>query len=78
MKPHVSVIVTTYNHGPYIGAALQSVLDQDYADREIIVVDDESTDDTAARVAEFDGKVVSLRQNQGPAGARNTGIRHAW
>jgi glycosyltransferase involved in cell wall biosynthesis len=78
MGPLVSVIITTYNQARYIGATIQSAIDQDLADREIIVVDDGSTDATPPVVAAFGPQVVYLRQaNQGVAGSRNTGIRHA-
>ncbi len=78
VRPIVSVIITTYNQARYIGATIQSAIDQDFLDREIIVVDDGSTDDTPALVAAFGDRVVSIRQrNQGVAGSRNTGIRQA-
>lgn len=78
MRPLVSVIITTYNQARYIGATIQSAIDQDLADREIIVVDDGSTDATPTLVAGFGQEVVYLRQaNQGVAGSRNTGVRHA-
>lgn len=78
MRPVVSVIITTYNQARYISATIQSAIDQDFADREIIVVDDGSTDDTPTLVGEFGQRVVSLRQpNQGVAGSRNAGIQQA-
>jgi glycosyltransferase involved in cell wall biosynthesis len=78
MRPTVSVVITTYNQERYISATLESALAQDFEDREVIVVDDGSTDDTPARVAAFGERVVYLRQqNQGVAGSRNTGIRQA-
>ncbi len=78
MRPTVSVVITTYNQERYISATLESVLTQDFEDREIIVVDDGSTDDTPARVGAFGEQVVYIRQrNQGVAGSRNTGIRQA-
>ncbi len=46
--PLISVVIPAYNHAQYIQAALQSVIDQDYPELEIIVVDDGSSDDTAA------------------------------
>ena len=78
MTPLVTAVVTTYNQGPYIGAALGSVLAQTHRPLEIIVVDDGSTDDTPERVDRFRDRVVYLRQpNQGVAAARNTGVRQA-
>ena len=46
MKPQVSVAIPAYNSAPYIDACLNSVLSQDVADLEVVVVDDASTDDT--------------------------------
>ena len=78
MTPLVSVIVTTYNQAPYIEETLRSVLAQTYEHREVIVVDDGSTDDTPARLARFDASIRCIRQrNQGVAGSRNTGVQHA-
>ncbi len=75
----VSVIIPAYNHAHYLPQAIQSVLDQTYTDWEIIVVDDGSTDDTAAVVGEFtDPRLRYIYQeNQGLSAARNTGIRAA-
>ena len=42
----VSVIITTYNRKAFLRAAVLSVLVQDYKDKEIIIVDDGSTDDS--------------------------------
>ncbi|HVL68578.1 MAG TPA: glycosyltransferase family A protein [Vicinamibacterales bacterium] len=77
----VSVIMPAYNVGPYIGAAIESVLAQTFTDYELIIVDDGSTDDTAAiatRFVEKDSRITLLRQeNRGLAAARNTALRHA-
>lgn len=76
--PMVSVIIPCFNGEAYIAGALQSVLAQQWPELEIIVVDDGSTDGSAARVArEFPGVVVVRQQNQGVAAARNHGIRCA-
>lgn len=75
--PKVSVVITCYNYGQYIGAAIESVLDQTWQDFEIIVVDDGSIDDTPQVMAEYHGheKIRYLRQeNQGQPKAKNRGI----
>jgi glycosyltransferase involved in cell wall biosynthesis len=78
MNPLVSVVITTYNQQAFIDATIRSVLAQTYYPREIIVVDDGSTDATPARVAQFGEDVKYVRQrNQGVAESRNTGVRHA-
>jgi glycosyltransferase involved in cell wall biosynthesis len=67
-----------HNGERFIAAAIASVLEQTVAVTEIIVVDDGSTDATAARVAEFGDAVTYVRQvNQGPVVARNAGIGRA-
>jgi len=75
----VSAIMPAYNAERFINQAIQSVLSQTYADWELIVVDDGSTDGTAAIVSRFtDPRIRCIHQeNQGLAGARNTGIRAA-
>ncbi len=76
----VSVIVPAYNVENYIRATLDSLLAQTFSAFEIIVVDDGSSDGTAAAVAAYaDPRVVLFRlpQNQGLAAARNAGMRRA-
>ena len=76
--PKISVIIPTYNQAIYLGAAIQSVLAQTYSDYEVIVIDDGSNDDTETVIKQFGTLVHYFRQeNQGLAGARNTGIRRA-
>jgi glycosyltransferase involved in cell wall biosynthesis len=76
--PHVSVIIPTYNRSKLLQIAVESVLAQTYPHIEVIVVDDGSTDDTAAVVAQYAGRATYLKQvNQGVAAARNTGVRVA-
>lgn len=76
----VSIIIRTYNRGYIIGEAIQSALRQTYDDFEIIVVDDGSSDDTAAVVERFrSDKIRYIRhdRNRGVSAAGNTGIRAA-
>lgn len=71
----VSVAIATYNCGPYIGAALDSLLGQSRRPDQIVVVDDGSTDDTAARLAPYEGAIEYVRQpNAGAAAARNAAL----
>jgi len=75
--PAVSVIVTEFNGGEFLGIALDSVLNQTFSDFELIVVDDASTDDAAAHLKQIHDtrlRVIRNSQNLGPAGARNVGI----
>jgi glycosyltransferase involved in cell wall biosynthesis len=76
--PRISVIIPTYNRAQYIGAAIESVLQQTCQDMEIIVVDDGSTDDTAERVAGYGDRVRYIRTpNRRVGHARNVGMAHA-
>ena len=75
MTPLISVIMPAYNALPYIDQAIRSVLDQDYPNIELIVVDDGSRDGTPELAEQFGDRVKVLRQkNAGPAAARNKGI----
>lgn len=78
----ISVLVPVYNGERFLAEAIQSVLDQTLPPDEIIVVDDGSTDNTARIVANLSGTAdVHIRYvyqaNQGPAAARNHGLRLA-
>ncbi len=79
MTPVVSVIVPAYNAAGYIEESLASVTAQTLKNIEIIVVDDASTDDTAAKIEAAmatDARIRLLRQpvNAGPSAARNRAI----
>jgi len=78
-SPAVSVVVSAHNSSAFIGAAVESVLSQTLLDLEVIVVDDGSTDGTMEILRCYhDGRLRVVRQeNQGSAGAGNTGIRLA-
>lgn len=79
-KPKISVIIPCYNQGLYLWDAINSVLDSDYENFEIIVVNDGSTDpDTVKIISEISHpKIKILNQtNQGVPSARNNGIKMA-
>ena len=76
----VSVVLPTFNRAATLERAISSVLQQDYAALELIVVDDGSTDATQAVLAGIpDGRmtVLSMPRNRGQAHARNAGISRA-
>jgi len=76
-RPYVSVLIDTYNHERFIADAVSSVLSQDLAasEREVVVVDDGSTDRTTEILRGFEPEVRVLRKrNGGQASAFNCGI----
>lgn len=72
----ISVVIPAYNAAAYLPRCLKSVFAQTLKPEEVIVVDDGSTDNTAALAAELGAKVVT-RPNGGLSAARNTGIQNA-
>ena len=71
----VSCIIPCYNAERFLGEAIESVIAQTLSPAEIIVIDDGSTDGSAAVAARYADRVEYLRQeNAGPAAARNRGI----
>jgi len=80
LSPRVSVIIPTYNRARFVGEAIQSVLDQDYVNVEILIVDDGSSDDTREVIErDFpDPRVVyHYQENRGQNGARNAALERA-
>jgi glycosyltransferase involved in cell wall biosynthesis len=73
-----SLIIPTFNHARFLGAAIDSALAQTLGAVDVIVVDDGSTDDTPAVLARYAGRVRVLRQpNRGLSSARNAGLAAA-
>lgn len=78
-QPEVSVVVPVYNRKLAVRATLDCLLSQSLPPREILVVDDGSTDGTAEYLTQTFGDRIKVlpRRNGGPAAARNHGIRAA-
>jgi glycosyltransferase involved in cell wall biosynthesis len=73
--PFVSILINNYNYGRFLGEAIRSALAQSYLKREIIVVDDGSTDDSLQIAQSFGGQVrLIAKQNGGQASAFNAGF----
>ena len=81
--PRVSVLVPCYNEGAVVQASIRSLLDLDYPNYEILVIDDGSTDDTCRKANALAGRHgstevrVITKPNGGKSRALNTGIRAA-
>lgn len=78
----ISVVMAAYNASQTVGVTIQNLLNQSYKNLEIIIVDDGSTDETAAIVKGYQKKydtikLVTLKENSGPFKARITGVDHA-
>ena len=74
MAPLVSILIPAYNAQPWIAEAIRSALGQTWPNKEVIVVDDGSTDRTLRIAQQFETKGVRVvtQPNQGAAAARNT------
>jgi GT2 family glycosyltransferase len=76
--PLVSVVIPAYNCAPFIGETIRGIVEQSVKDVEIVVVDDGSTDETAATASDSSHAVQVIRQdNSGVCAARNRGIEAA-
>jgi glycosyltransferase involved in cell wall biosynthesis len=75
--PRLSVIVPAYNGGTALTECLDALRASVGPEHEVLLVDDASTDDTAARAEARGLRVIRLARNGGPAAARNEGARQA-
>jgi glycosyltransferase involved in cell wall biosynthesis len=75
-NPLVSIIITCYNYGNYLSKAIDSALAQTYQNKEIIVIDDGSTDNTGL-ISRSYGKQINYKKqkNLGVSAARNLGMK---
>ncbi|WP_068618337.1 glycosyltransferase family 2 protein [Paenibacillus tuaregi] len=79
MEHLISIVMPTYNRAQIISGAIESIQRQSYANWELIVVDDRSTDQTEEVIREWTRKDARIRymcneREKGPGGARNTGM----
>lgn len=77
-KPLVSIVVPSYNHAPYITQCIESIVNQDYNNYELIVIDDGSMDESPLILKELQKKYgfyLELNQNQGRSKTLNHGLR---
>ncbi len=74
----ISVVIPCYKQVQFLGEAIQSALNQDVDDKEVIVVNDGSPDNTRQVAAAFGDRIVYIEQpNRGASAARNAGVRAA-
>jgi len=72
----VSIIIPAYNEGRTIGGIVRAVIGHRDV-REVIVVDDGSTDDTAFRANDAGARVIRIEENRGKANAMDMGVKEA-
>lgn len=77
MRPRISVVITNYNYRRYLRGAVESVRSQEYGEKEVVVVDDGSTDGSVEILGELErwGVKVIAKRNGGVASAINAGFR---
>src|SRR5207253_4160151 len=75
----VSILMPSYNSAPYLRAAIESALGQTWPNKEIIVVDDGSTDRSLSIAREFESRGVTVisQRNRGQSAAANRALKSA-
>jgi rhamnosyltransferase len=75
MKKTISIIIRTKNEEKWIGTCLRSVFDQENTDFEVIVVDNQSSDETLNIVSKYPVRLIHYKEAYFPGKALNTGVR---
>src|SRR5262252_8996544 len=77
--PLVSILIPSFNAERWIRQTLESAVNQDYSHKEVILVDDGSTDRTLEIARTFESRVVRViaQSNSGAPAARNRALAHA-
>ena len=75
----ISIIIPVFNSEKYIEQTIKSAIDQTWANKEIIIIDDGSTDNSLAIAKQFKNDRIKIitQQNKGASAARNKGIAEA-
>lgn len=79
-RPRVSVVMPSYNHEAYVGAAIESVLNQNFQDFELVITDDGSSDRTAEVIASYNDPRIKFKKaekNKGISWSLNDAIRRS-
>jgi hypothetical protein len=76
-RPPLSVVIPVHNGGPDFGRCLRRLRDSTWTDFELVVVDDASTDGSAALAESFGARILRFDTARGPAAARNAGAEAA-
>lgn len=78
MQPLVSILINNFNYGRFVADAIESALKQSYPHREIIVVDDGSTDNSREIISAYGTRIKAIfKNNGGQASAFNTGFANS-
>ena len=73
----ISIVIPTYNSEKFMPNLLDSIFNNGIEDMEVIIVDDCSNDDTVKIAKSYPVRVIELEKNEGPAKARNIGVKAA-
>ena len=74
-KPLISVVIPNYNYGQFLGEAIESVLNQTYKNIQLVVVDNESTDNSVLVASKYlDSITLIEKKHGGVSSARNLGM----
>ena len=73
----ISIIIPSYNSGQTLGECLNAIFDNKFENFEVILVSDKSTDNSINIAKNYNCKIIELKENKGPAYARNTGADSA-
>tara|TARA_B100000927_G_scaffold181817_1_gene146422 strand:- start:1140 stop:1904 length:765 start_codon:yes stop_codon:yes gene_type:complete len=78
-NPTIDIIIPVYNSANYIDQTLQSILQQDYKNYKVFIVNDCSSDNLKDKIKKYKNliKIINLKKNKGPAFCRNLGIRYS-